>query len=379
MTAERLGRLCLKMGMGVGQKEALRRLETYPTGSGEGEKSMTTHIFHYNDLDGWCSAAIVARYTWERMGEVPVRFHEMDYHKPFPFEVLQQGDEVYIVDFGPTNVAMHRLWVMDQEGFLEQVVWIDHHETSYDRASKEPWAAMEGTRVRAGNYSAAWLTWDYFYGNAAKPVPPVVELVSLWDTFKGADQPEVIHTKYGLEFRTEGRPTSLVWTALLTSPYSAEALDYLSGIQSEGQMIYQDTTWRARAQIQENGFLVEIDGLKALAVNMPKGTNSRLFEGVAKVDETVVILAPFYLVGSDKVVVSLYRNPKAKGDFNLARVAEKYGGGGHANAAGLAVVLEELGAVLRPVKEGRTLTFTDIPIPERTASEETDLADPGEE
>jgi len=81
------------------------------------------------------------------------------------------------------------------------------------------------------------------------------------------------------------------------------------------------------------------------------------------------VLAVVYMreVGNDQYRVSL----RSKGDINVARVAEKYGGGGHRNAAGLRIEgswdekeRELVAAVREAVARSSVDWITDAPNPE---------------
>jgi len=83
-------------------------------------------------------------------------------------------------------------------------------------------------------------------------------------------------------------------------------------------------------------FETEFKGYKCIAINHPKG-GSKLFDPINGTDYDIQIV--FYTTGNDKFNISLYISNPA---IDVSSIATEYGGGGHANAAGFKVPINEL-------------------------------------
>lgn len=106
-------------------------------------------IFHHNDADGRCAAAIVKMY-WQKNKKKTmslVNFQdsekttplliEMDYSKNVPFHLIAVNEEVFLVDFSFQPEDMQK--VLD---ITPDVTWIDHHAT----AKGYPYQGLPGLR-----------------------------------------------------------------------------------------------------------------------------------------------------------------------------------------------------------------------------------------
>ena len=85
------------------------------------------HIFHHNDPDGWCSAAIVLKYLADQNTKDGISLNECRYGMEFPWSRIFSNDVVYMVDFSLKPEEMERLNEM-----CSKFVWIDHHQNCVD-------------------------------------------------------------------------------------------------------------------------------------------------------------------------------------------------------------------------------------------------------
>ena len=81
----------------------------------------------------------------------------------------------------------------------------------------------------------------------------------------------------------------------------------------------------------ENAQVVEFEGHKCLAVNSPL-LHSDIGNKLSK------LMPPFGIVWSEKADVKAF-SLRSNGKFDVSKLAQKYGGGGHKAAAGFAIDL----------------------------------------
>jgi oligoribonuclease NrnB/cAMP/cGMP phosphodiesterase (DHH superfamily) len=266
--------------------------------------------FYHNDLDGHCAGAIVYKYT---KGEPFREFIEMDYHKPFPFDQIQKGEKVFIVDFSlPTPEDFIKL--LD---ITEYVWWIDHHKSALEKhASVE--SRLMG--MRSMDQAGCELTYLTFYG--IDPIPEVVKLIGDYDVWA---------FKYGSRTRNfqsgarlyNTKPDSGIWDIWLDIEYVPVDEIEAGGIIEE----YKSNFYKEYLEVWS--FPVVFEGYKALCCNMGS-TGSLLFESQANKYDIVI---PCVFTGSVWKVSLFSSNP----DIDCSELAKKYGGGGHKGAAGFYV------------------------------------------
>ena len=75
---------------------------------------------HHDDLDGKCAAAIIKHFHPD------CEMISMDYEKDFPFDIIQPMEKIWIIDFTLQKPGEFKK-LCDIAG-KENVVWIDHHE-----------------------------------------------------------------------------------------------------------------------------------------------------------------------------------------------------------------------------------------------------------
>ena len=81
-------------------------------------------FYHESDFDGQCSAAIV-RYAFPDCQPMPITHGDS-----FPFDAIQTGETIYMVDFCLPIDLMVRL------SQLSEFIWIDHHKSAIEAAEE---------------------------------------------------------------------------------------------------------------------------------------------------------------------------------------------------------------------------------------------------
>lgn len=254
-------------------------------------------LYHASCLDGF-SAAWAA---WKKFGDkadyIPVSRGD-------PLPTGLKNKTVYSLDFIHQEPMLSKLLQIAKE-----VIGIDHHISSK--------AAIQRTSRYFFDikHSGSVLAWKYFHPR--KPTPLLLKYIEdrdLWK-FKLPSSKEITAyiSLFPLEF--------LTWSRLartLENKKKKKKVTEIGGFLER----YQRNLVQEAA---EDAFLVRFEGYNTLAVNSP------LFRSElgAKLVKKYPPIAIIWFFDGAKHYVSLRSN----GRVNVAKLAEKYGGGGHKAAA----------------------------------------------
>ena len=278
-------------------------------------KEKVTIIYHA-DADGRMGGAIAKKWyseSWQK--DKDIKYIETNHGKPIEFK--DSYETLIIIDFSFKKDIMDKL-----NKITKEFIWIDHHITA-KQENFELWKTADG--LRNIDNSGAALTWRYFF--KAFPVPQSVKLVEdydLWNFEYGND------TRYFAEING-------VWNmddfyTLLKHP---ENLDSQIG---HGYTLYTRKELNIKNRIKkENNNIKTIffEGSKtALINNSQTQDGSLLGNEICKNDYEIALK---YTIKKDQMIFGL----NSIGDINVGNIARKYKGGGHKNAAGFHLCLEE--------------------------------------
>jgi uncharacterized protein len=270
--------------------------------------------YHAGCPDGF-GAAWAVRRAWGEGGEYQPRGHDDE----LPLGELR-GATVAFVDMAPANGPLRAL-----ARVAGHVLVLDHHLSSRERWLAEPGLDLElrdeGHVVHFDlDHSGAVLAWRHFH--AGKPVPSLLAYVEDQDLWRFA------------------LPRSREVNAAVTAyPRDFDTWDRLAELAPE--KLAEEGTPILRAQHAEveralaGAHPVWIGGLRVEAVNAAF-QRAQIGHALAERAAHGAPAGAVYRSVGRRVDVSLY----SIGDFDVAAVAAKYGGGGHRNAAGFSVPLE---------------------------------------
>jgi len=261
--------------------------------------------FYHTDMDGHCSGAIV----YKAMRDQGDEFIAMNYNIDFPFEKIEPNEKVVIVDF-----SLQKPGDFDKLlDITDNVIWIDHHKTAIEKH-----AHLDGTikGIRRDGVAGCVLTWQYFFPDRA--VPMVVSMIGDYDiwAFKFGENTNKLQAGIRLY---DNRPESLEWDRWLTSYYPQKEID-----EGEIALKYRDNYYSGL--IKSWSYFTTFEGYKAVVCNAGS-VSSQLFDSV-KEDYDIMVATIF---DGKRWSVSVYTK---RSDIDLAKITEKYGGGGHRQAAG---------------------------------------------
>lgn len=289
-------------------------------------------VFYHIDNDGKC-AAFWVRELAKHTDDYDIEYLKINYGMEFPFDTIRKDEQVFIVDYSIMPEEMDRLLEITKD-----IVWIDHHASAikkYEGYNKK----IKG--VRYDGVAGCMLTYCYLkhmepselpWGmNERKPLPFDISMTKdapmftkliadydVWTFEYGAATREFA---LGLEM-TENDPESEMWYGLL---YTGDYGKPLADIKAKGRVIIDYRSSWAADYCKHKGFETELDGYRCFALNLAM-VSSDDFDSVDAEQYDMFIGFSYdgkswnYSLRSTKV--------------NCAEVAMKYGGGGHAGAAG---------------------------------------------
>jgi len=266
----------------------------------------TVLCLYHNDPDGQCSAAIVRK----RYGK-NVRLIAVDYGYEIPWEAIEAADVVVMTDFSLPLAEMER--IMQNA----RLVWIDHHKTAL-----EDLADLSVPGLRALDRAGCVLTWEFLFPD--EPLPRPVRYIGerdIWTIHHEETKPfcEALYQ------RNQHPSNDAIWVPLLEDDEELVRL-----LVAEGKLLLSVRQRAIQRQVHGRGFEILFEGHRTLAINQ---------RGTGELGEYIRSLG--YVLGYAYVQVlqkeGLFTQVTLYSDqIDVSRIAVKFGGGGHAGAAGFA-------------------------------------------
>lgn len=238
------------------------------------------------------------------------------------------GRDVLFVDFSYKRPVLEEIVKV-----CRSLLILDHHVTARDDlafldAALPTWeehVANPGVRALFDmNRSGAMITFDYLLRTSDRGIPLGLlhNMVEFMERIQDRDL-----------WKNTIQDNNEFIIALRSYPHTVEAWIPLvkRGVQalvSEGYPIQRYYRQRVE-EFKANAMFQELDGHRVPVVNCPFFAAS---EVAGELAEGHPFAAGFYHTGT-KWTFSL----RSRGDFNVSELAKKFGGGGHAQAAGFAV------------------------------------------
>lgn len=273
-------------------------------------------LYHNNCSDGFGAAWS----AWKKFGKL-AEYIGVNHMEPPPSGL--NGKEVFLADFCyNADETRHMLKT------VKTLTIIDHHISRKDIVMSIPQHSY------AVNHSGSVLAWKYFH--PTKNVPTLlkyVEDVDLWNFKLQKTHELVAYLDMHLEFSFSH------FDAMVRKFENKKVRNQCA---CEGKIILQYQNVLIEDAVKNSAELVKFCGHTIFAVNSPF-IHSEIGHALAKKR------GPFSIVWSkkyDKIIVSL----RSIGDFDVSRLAARYGGGGHKNAAGLSF-LDNTKFPWKPIKK----------------------------
>ena len=264
-----------------------------------------TILFHGECWDGFGGGYA----AWKKFGDTAEYF---GLKHGFALPDGLDGKEVYIVDFSFKEDAM-----ADIIKRAKKVVALDHH-VSAEKSTK-----MAREYVYALDHSGAVIAWKYFHPDA--PVPLLlqyVEDVDIWK-WKLPKTAELMAYMGVVEFDFE------TWDKIAKDWDDPEKIkSYVE--KGEYLLKYEDAMTK---RLIDGAMLAEFEGHKTLVVNSPV-LHSEIGMRLTK------LMPPIAITWSQKLGINRV-SLRSDGTVDVAKLAGKYGGGGHKAAAGFAFPMDK--------------------------------------
>lgn len=272
-------------------------------------------IYHAGCPDGFGAAWAVWK-AWGDEASYLARGHE-DALRGSDFEDAQ----VVFVDIAP---PLEPLWQLVE--YAAQITILDHHVSARDRFESDPGLfeifERDGHLARFDLHrSGAILAWEHFHPESEVPaLLRYVEDQDLWTWH--LPRSEEVNAAIGSHERSFD-----VWERLATKP--------VVELAEEGAPIVR----AQRSEVQQALFQshpIWLDRLRVEAVNS-RSMRSRIGHELATRASYGAPCGAVYRITGSRVDVSIY----SVGDFDVSKLAGRFGGGGHRNASGFTVTLED--------------------------------------
>lgn len=279
---------------------------------GSGKKHLV--LYHGSDLDGVFSAALVIKYY----GENNVRCLPVNYGMEFPYEQIDDDTKiVWVVDFSFDD-KMNEIAQKLQLDYHIILKWIDHHESAIRKNPNANY--INGTR--SIGIGACELVYRYLYGDEAISLIKYLSTYDVWDKERFSWY-LITNIQYGVRARVGLDVSKAV--DLLSKTMNPT---FIHDLATEGKVILDWTDQVNEGYVKCSAFEGTICGVKAVFMNT-NVFNSNVFKSYEGEYEVMV---PFRYEKNGLVRFSIYADNNDK--VNCAEMAERFGGGGHAGAAG---------------------------------------------
>lgn len=272
--------------------------------------------FYHNDMDGHAAGALIRMaldLTGSDESEYRNDFIECNYGH-IDTDIVDPGEEVYFVDYSFTESTKH---VLDDLIYKDcHIIWIDHHDSSIELCKRHSYYDnLPGDRSKDG--SGAWLVHRYLYPD--KEIPWWIKYVSDYDTWEHRYGQVSDYFKLGID-SLDNDVFDPIWDLL-----ELDEFRYKDVIES-GTIIKSYIDRENKNYLESYGYESSTEyGDPVYVVN--KKTNSWIFGDLIDRYTAVVV----YVFDGDKFSYSMYSSDPR---FDCSKYAERYGGGGHAGAAG---------------------------------------------
>lgn len=276
-------------------------------------------LYHGNDLDGVCSAAIV------KLKNPDVMLFPVDYDGSYDFKkIINKGDEVIMLDY-VTNKFSDMEIINDHCDFT----WIDHHTSAildYSEHIVRGGKTIKG--VREQGKATCELTWEFLHPNTQIPYP--IWLLGRYDVRDFFIAPSILPFQYGMKVDFHP-PDSLIWWSNLIN--ESRDSDLIQGIIRNGKTImrYRETLNRKICEMQAFESEIFVDGCiyKTICVNRAL-CGASVFQSMYDPSKHDIMVV-YYICKRGAWNVSLYSDKK---EIDVSEIAKFYGGGGDVGAAG---------------------------------------------
>lgn len=256
-------------------------------------------FYHGGCTDGFSAAWIAHKKFGDDAEYVTANFNEVPDVK---------GKDIYMLDISVSDREEDIKKLMENN----RIVLIDHHVTRQNLVSLIPESYFAIDR------SGAMLTWEYF--NPGKNPPSLITYVQDQDLW-------IWKLPFGREVMAIVNLSDRTFDAWDKMAADLEDEKKKNSYNERGKIILDYYNRICDSMMEEGSVFVEFEGFKVYAINVPHMFGSDMGNKLALRTNS------FGIVWSedDEGIRASLRSVR---DFDVSKMAKKYGGGGHKNAAG---------------------------------------------
>ncbi len=270
-------------------------------------------LYHAHCTDGTGSKYA----AWKKFGS-NAKYIAVQYGKPMP--ELEPGSEIYIVDFSYPKATLEALNAQHAS-----VVVLDHHKTAEADLKDLPYCHFNMDK------SGCVMAWEYFHPDVAVPNLLLdIQDRDLW-LFKRPNS-KAVHA--GLQL-LDGHMADWDLAAIDSGHYV--------GLVNSGMTLLKRQDKAVKSAVDHKVKVVHFSGCKCGLINA-NDLSSEIGAGIYNCPKLAVDFALVYAITKDDEVLLSFRS---KGEFDVSALAQKFGGGGHKNAAGAVIGIETLCKIIK--------------------------------
>lgn len=289
-------------------------------------------FYHASCADGY-GAAFAA---WKRFGN-DAEYVAMQYGTIKSINDIDllghiKDRDIYILDFSfPREVMTHLM------AEAEHVTWLDHHKTAFEMwapnivLSSTTLYTHEDARIFItldNARSGAMIAWNFF---SSQPAPLLIQHIQDYDLWL-------------FKLDCTKAFSKALWSV---APWTFEQWDVIAALNANGYgsmyeagdaLLREHNTQVQRATAHSRE--IKLNGEAGLCVNAPPNLTSDSGHALAMKSGTFGMV---YTIDHELRVKCSLRSTK---DYDVSALAKLYGGGGHKNAAGFELTMEQLIEIL---------------------------------
>ena len=330
-------------------------------------------IYHCEDNDGVCSAAIIKNYLINTLSVDPADIELLSGTYNGLAKIVTNEDyldwpnqyaHIIITDISFDEKMM--VWITKTYG--DKFTWFDHHLPIIKASVANNFDHVNG--IRDTNHSAIWNVYKYLYDPfMEREFPYVVDMLSSWDSWsyvregKNQDTVRTFNTGFTItsELKVKWYMKNIDWVLCEEDPSEDEFSKFINDIMDTGKREIDRQDKANEELIRVSGDKTwTVNGIPAIMVCTSGATNSLMFKSlqVKNVTESDIrVAAVFKHCNSGEWVLSLYNIYDYAGDktnkfyFHGGEYLKlKYNGGGHEGAAGCTISIDRFYLMLKSKK-----------------------------
>lgn len=289
-------------------------------------------FYHASCADGF-GAAFAAWTRFTHYAEyVPIQYGTVKSLDDIDLLGEIKDRDIYILDFSfPRDVMVHLM------AEAEHVTWLDHHKTAF-----EMWApnivitpstlySHEDARIFItldNARSGAMIAWNFFN---SEPAPRLIQHIQDYDLW--------LFQMEGTKAFSKALWSVAPWTFEQWAAMSAMNEHQYNAMYATGEALLREHNNQVQ-RATHNSRTIKLNGQAGLCVNAPPNLTSDSGHALAKQIGTFGMV--YHIDHELRVKCSL----RSTGDYDVSALAKLYGGGGHKNAAGFELSVQELIEIL---------------------------------